>query len=123
MIFIAFFGIQDKEKDLGTKNNIVCPACGKLARYEIYKFYRYFHLFFIPIFRWNIKYMVKSSCCGCLYELDSLVGKNFENNPATDIREENLHPVNNYYPFKYCSNCKTDIPAEFHYCPYCGGKV
>lgn len=123
MFFIAFFGIQDKDKHIGTYNNIVCPSCGKLARYEIHKLYRYFHIFLIPTFRWNVKYIVKTSCCGCLYELDPFVGEEFERNPDTEIKKENLRRVNNYLPLKYCSNCKTDVPAEFNYCPYCGGKL
>ena len=45
MFFIAFFGIQDENKHIGTYNNIVCPSCGRLDRYEIHKSYRYFHIF------------------------------------------------------------------------------
>jgi len=123
VFFIAFFGIQDKDKYIGTYNNVVCPSCEKLARYEIYKSYRYFHIFFIPIFKWDIKYIVKTSCCGSLYELNTKVGEEFEKNPDIEIREENLRRVNNYLPFKYCPICKTDVPAEFNYCPYCGGKL
>ena len=123
MFFVAFFGIQDKEKYIGTYNNIICPSCERLANYEIYKSYRYFHIFFIPVFRWNVKYLVKASCCGALYELDPVVGRDFERNPNTEIRDENLRRVNNYMPFKYCPNCKTDVPADFKYCPYCGGRL
>ncbi|NLP00657.1 MAG: zinc ribbon domain-containing protein [Clostridiaceae bacterium] len=123
MFFIAFFGIQDENKHIGTYNNIVCPSCGRLDRYEIHKSYRYFHIFFIPAFRWNVKYIVKTTCCGSLYELDPAVGKEFEKNPNTEIKKENLHPINSYLPFKYCSNCKTNVPAEFNYCPYCGGNL
>ena len=123
MFFMAFFGIQDKDKYIGTYNNIVCLSCGRFGRFEIYKSYRYFHIFFIPIFRWYVKYIVKTSCCGCLYELDPFVGNEFEKNPDTEIKKEDLRWINNYLPFKYCSNCKTDVPAEFNYCPYCGGKL
>ncbi|MGB3973931.1 MAG: zinc ribbon domain-containing protein [Peptococcia bacterium] len=123
MFFIGIFGIQDKDKYIGTYNNIECPSCGRLARYEIHKLFRYFHIFFIPVFRWNVKYIVKSSCCGSLYELDSLVGREFEKNPNTEIKQENLRRINNYLPFRYCSTCNTDVAAEFNYCPYCGGQL
>jgi len=123
MFLIGIFGIQDKEKYIGTYNNIVCPSCGRFARYEVYKWYRYFHIFFIPVFRWNVRYIVKTSCCGSLYELDPFVGKEFERNPNTEIKEENLRPINSYLPFKYCRNCNTNVPAEFNYCPYCGGRL
>jgi hypothetical protein len=123
MFFIAFFGIQDKDKYIGNCNNIICPSCERLARYEIHKSYRYFHIFLIPIFRWNVKYTVKTSCCGSLYELDPFVGKEFEENPDTEIKKENLKRVNDYVPFKFCSNCRVDVPTEFNYCPYCGKKL
>ncbi|AGC68182.1 hypothetical protein Cst_c11870 [Thermoclostridium stercorarium subsp. stercorarium DSM 8532] len=123
MFFVGVFGVQDKDKYIGAYNNIICPSCGSLARYEIFKTYRYFHIFFIPTFRWNIRYIAKTSCCGRLYELDPVVGREFENNPYAEIREENLRPLGNYSPFKYCINCRTNIPAEYNFCPYCGGKL
>ncbi|HOV70536.1 MAG TPA: zinc ribbon domain-containing protein [Clostridia bacterium] len=123
MFFFALFGIQDKVKYIGTNNNVVCPSCGKFAKYEIHKSYMYFHVFFIPIFRWNVKYFVKTSCCGSFYELDPAVGKEFEKNPGTEIKPENLRRVDDYLPNKHCPNCKTDVPADFKYCPYCGGEL
>lgn len=123
MFFFTFFGIQDKNQYIGACTTIVCPSCGKLARYEVYKSYRYFHIFFIPVFRWNIRYFVKTSCCGCLYELNPVAGKEFEKNPGTEIRYEDLRPVSNYLPYRHCQNCNADVPAEFNYCPYCGGKL
>lgn len=122
MFFIAF-KIQDKDKHIGSYNNIVCPSCGNLARYDIYKLYRYLHIFFIPTFRWNVRYLVKTSCCGRYYELDPGVGKEFENNPNTEIKDENLRQAGIYSPYKYCTHCKTNVPTEFIYCPYCGDKL
>jgi hypothetical protein len=123
MFFIAFFGIQDKEKHIGTCNNVICPSCERLTKYEVNKYYRYFHLFFIPIFKWNIRYLVKTSCCSGLYELDPVVGKEFEKNPGTEIRSEHLQQIRSHMPFKHCPDCNTDVLSEFSYCPYCGGKL
>ena len=97
MIFVAFFGIEDKNVHIGVKNNVVCPSCGHLTHLEMYKAYRYLHIFFIPTFRWNRRYYVKTPCCSALYELDMPVGQAFEENPDTEIRPENLHRV--YSPF------------------------
>ena len=123
MFFVAFFGIEDKEKHIGNYNNIICPSCGRLDRFEIYKTYRYLHIFFIPTFRWNVRYIAKTSCCGSLYELDPEVGREFEKNPDTEIKMENLRRIDSYLPFKYCPNCRTNVPREFSYCPFCGGKL
>ena len=122
MFFISIFGIQDKEKYIGTCNNIICHSCGRLSKYEVYKVYRYFHIFFMPIFNWNVRFIVIIPCCNSLYELDPIVGREFEKNPNTQIKEENLRRVDNM-PFKYCSNCKRNIFAEYNFCPYCGGKL
>jgi len=122
MFFIAL-GVQDKDKFTGSCNNVVCPSCGRLARYDIYKSYRYLHIFFIPTFKWNVKYLVKTSCCGSYYELDPEVGRKFEKDLNTEIKYENLRMINIDSPYKFCPQCKTNIPAEYSYCPYCGGKL
>ncbi|HHT53744.1 MAG TPA: zinc ribbon domain-containing protein [Clostridiales bacterium] len=123
MFFIAFFGIQDKDKYIGSTNNVTCPECGELAGCEIHKQNRYFHVFFIPVYRWNVRYIAKTSCCGCAYELDRTVGREFEKNPDTEIKKENLRRPESCLPFKFCANCRVDVPAEFKYCPYCGIKL
>lgn len=123
MFFVAMFGVQDKDKHIGTYSNIACPSCGGLAECEVYKSYRYLHIFFIPVFRWNVRYIIKFFCCGGLYELDPSVGKQLEKNPNIEIMEENLRRINYHLPFKYCSNCKTEVFAEFNYCPYCGERL
>ncbi len=122
MFFIAL-GLQDKDKHLGSYNNVVCPSCGRLTRYDIFKSYRYLHIFFIPTFTWNVKCLVKTSCCGSYYELDPEVGKKFEKNPNTEIKNENLRQINIHSTNKYCPHCKTNVPPEFNYCPYCGNKL
>jgi len=122
MFFLAL-GIQDKDKELGSYNNIVCPSCGRLARYDIHKVYRYLHVFFIPTIRWNQRYLARTSCCGSLFELDPEVGREFERNPNTDIRAENLRPIYGSMPYKYCPNCKAEVPVEYSFCPYCGGRL
>jgi len=69
----------------------------------------------------NSRRLLITGTCGRLYELDPFVGREFEKNPYTEIKKENLRQLN--LPFKYCINCKADVPAEFSYCPYCGGKL
>ena len=123
MFFIAFFGIQNKEKHIGSCSNVVCAVCGRLSRYEISKVYRYFHIFLIPLFRWNVRYFARSACCGSLFELEPAIGKEFEKNPATEIKNEHLRQIGSHSPFKYCSSCRCSLAADYTYCPYCGGKL
>jgi len=123
MFFFAFFGIQDKEEFLGSCNNVVCPGCGRLTRLDVYKTYRYLHIFFIPTFRWDTRYYVKAACCGSLYELEGDVGRAFEHDPSTEIRSEHLRPVHAYSPYKFCPSCNATVPPQYSFCPYCGGRL
>jgi RNA polymerase subunit RPABC4/transcription elongation factor Spt4 len=123
LFFIGIFGIDRKQKPLGTYNNAICPACGALTRLEIFKTYSYFHIFFIPIFRWNVKYFVKSVCCSSIYELDPVIGKQYEKEGSVEIRSEHLRPVSEYLPYKVCSNCGARFESGYGFCPYCGNKL
>lgn len=123
MFFFAFFGIQDREERLGACPNVVCPECGRLTRFDVYKYYKYLHIFFIPTFRWDTRYLVRTPCCGALYELDPEIGRAFERNPNTEIRPERLRRLNAASPYKYCPTCQVTVPPDFEYCPYCGGKL
>ncbi|HEX9062212.1 MAG TPA: zinc-ribbon domain-containing protein, partial [Clostridia bacterium] len=59
MFFIGVFGIDSANKKIGNHNNANCPACGHMTHFEIIKSYSYLHIFFIPTFRWNIRYYLK----------------------------------------------------------------
>ena len=123
MFFIGIFGIHQTEKPIGTYNNAICPACGGFTRFEIFKSYTYFHIFFIPTFRWNIKYYVKTACCGSIYELDPDIGKQYEKDQNPRIDNEHLRPTYRYSPFKSCSDCKAKVESRYSYCPYCGKRL
>ena len=123
MFFIAVLGVEDKDKHIGTYNNAICPSCGGLTRYEVQKVYRQLHIFIIPTIKWNTRYYVRTPCCGSLFELDPVVGKEFEGNPDITIREEDLRRVYDRPHSRYCANCRVEVPEQFSYCPYCGGKL
>ena len=57
-----------------------------------------FHFFFIPVFRWNTRYLRENLVLRSLYELDPAVGKEFERSDI-EIRNENLRRVENYPHF------------------------
>ena len=76
MFFIGIFGIHQSES-LETYNNAICPLVAGLLRFEIFKTYSYFHIFFIPIFKWNTRYFVKTACCNSVYELNPDIGKQY----------------------------------------------
>ena len=78
MFFIGIFGTNHAQKPIGTRGNIICPSCGSLTHSEVFKAYSYFHVFFIPTFRWNTRYYTRFNCCGKVYGLEPDIGRQFE---------------------------------------------
>lgn len=120
MFFIA--GTATKEKKLDFTQSIVCEICGSYGRYEVFMTYSYFSLFFIPIFKWNKKYYVLTSCCNTTYLLDKDIGQDIERAANITINESYLQAIN-IHRKKVCSNCKSHIEDSFEYCPKCGVKL
>lgn len=123
MFFIGIFGIHQSEKFVETYNNAICPSCGGLTRFEIFKTYSYFHIFFIPIFKWNTRYFVKTACCNSVYELNPDIGRQYDKGHSPEILNEHLRPIYNHFPDKTCPNCKANIESDYSFCPYCGARV
>lgn len=120
MFFFVFFGIKDKEILLGNSNDIICPQCGEVTNGEVYKTYSYFHLFLIPLVKWNRRYFVKTNCCKRVYMLNPEVGKQFEKDSNIVINKGDLEIIEVYTHMKYCDHCRVNVPNEYQYCPYCG---
>ncbi|MCX7842482.1 MAG: zinc ribbon domain-containing protein, partial [Clostridia bacterium] len=107
MFFIGVFGISDAQKHIGTYNNAICPSCGSLTRYEIFKSYSYLHIFFIPIFRWSVRYYVQSACCNRVFELDPSIGKQVLDGHQPEIKDDYLNPLRQHQTHFVCKNCNT----------------
>lgn len=139
MFFIGIFGIDQAYKELGTRNNIVCPSCSAWSHLLISKTYTYFHVFFIPTFRWNTRYLARAACCGTLFELDPEVGAELEqtwrHDPSasgSDIRAEHLRPLGQRsasgrqatMTCPHCGQVIADAQATgYQYCPFCGKSL
>lgn len=122
MFFVGIFGIDQAQKNIGTYNNTICPSCGALSRFEVIKAYSYFHIFFIPTFRWNVRYYVKTTCCKSIYGLDAHIGIHYENGSAPEITNEHLRPLTHHQASDTCSGCGARIEPGYSFCPYCGRK-
>lgn len=122
MFFV--FGVSNKEKELDFTQTTICPSCGSYGRYQVFMTYTYLSLFFIPTFKWNKKYYVKTSCCNSLYSIEDDLGKAIERGENLTIHESDLHPINvNYNQERYCPNCSYKLESEYDYCPKCGRKI
>lgn len=122
MLFIG--GISNGEKKLDYVQNIICPRCGSFGRMEVYMTYMYFSFFFIPIFKWNKKYFVKTTCCNSIYILDNDLGAKISRGDCTSISEHDLELANYNQPsINKCSICGHICDNDFEYCPKCGNKL
>lgn len=123
MFFI--FGIESKEKIINTIANVICKGCGQMSSYELIIKYNFLHLFFIPVFKWNKKYYLRSRCCGSLFEISKDVfDKISQQGKEVNINDYELKEV--YNPNKgtvICSRCGRRSDSDFEYCPYCGSKL
>lgn len=120
MFFI--FGISSKQKAIDFTQTIICPSCESYGRLELFMTYSFASLFFIPIFKWNKKYYIKTSCCGSLYLIENDLGKAIERGEANKINESDMHPISINRSWS-CSNCSYTIEDNFEYCPKCGEKL
>ncbi len=125
MFFIGIFGIEQKEKELREFENIVCPDCGRLSRAVLILQYTFFHVFFIPTFRWNRRYFIRVRGCGAVYEADCDDGRQLQS--AGDIDFSRLKKVSSGFGaykdyYTTCASCGSAFDSDFAYCPHCGAR-
>ncbi|HHT66460.1 MAG: zinc ribbon domain-containing protein [Caldicoprobacterales bacterium] len=119
MFFI--FGISNGRKQLDYHQSTVCNVCGRYGSYQVFMEYMFFSLFFIPVFKWNKTYFVKTSCCETLYTIDSELGRRIAKGENLTLGEEDLHVVQRgrYFGIKRCRQCGYTTDEDFQYCPKC----
>ena len=123
MFFIMGISQGNKEliRNAGRMN--ICKNCGSYTTYNVFMTYMYLSIFFIPIFKWNIKYYTQSSCCKSIFILDKEKGKMIKNGEDVIINDADLRIVNEYETVKICKNCGYQTAQGFDYCPKCGNKL
>ncbi len=122
MIFI--FSISNREEEFDFSQTKICKICGSYGRLEAFMTYSYFSLFFIPIFKWNKKYYIKSTCCASIYRIEKELGKDIKRGESVTIQESDLNLVStNYKDMQVCENCNYPVEEAFEYCPKCGEKL
>lgn len=125
MVVYMFFimGVSTKEEKIDFNQTEICPNCDSFSRLELFMTYSYLMLFFIPVFKWNRKYYVKSSCCNSLYTIDKELGESIRRGRVSRINPEDLHTINQGYRSNNCPNCTYPLEADYAYCPRCGTSL
>ncbi|AKA67438.1 zinc-ribbon domain-containing protein [Clostridium scatologenes] len=125
MFFIGIFGVEDKQKQIKDINTINCKNCNGI-RHILIKQYSFFHIFFIPIFKWNIRYLLICNNCNTIYEIPKEKGIRAENGEDSAITYWDLKIIGNYNGAQAqlrCSRCGRGIDSNFEFCPYCGERL
>lgn len=131
MFFIM--GLSDAQKKLNFIQTMLCSRCQQFGRFEVFMTYTYFSLFFIPIFKWNKRFYVRTSCCNTVYSIDESMGKRILKGENINLREEDLHfdhrDFSSYQSSQHhntlhqCSNCGYMAEGDFVFCPKCGNRL
>lgn len=121
MVFIG--GVSQGQKKLDYKELNICKCCGKYSNIEVYMTYWYFMFFFIPVFKWNKEYYVKTSCCDKVAKIDNEIGKSIEKGQGGNINADKLDFGCDDYSIKVCSVCGYETEEDFTYCPKCSNKL
>jgi hypothetical protein len=128
MFFIGIFGVLSKEQEIADLKDLPCRFCDGYHGGSVIKSYSYFHVFFIPVHKWNIKYYVICKGCSSIYEISPEKGKLLETGQTNEVdhwdlkvfKEQSSESTNG--GVKKCTHCGETISDEFIYCPRCGKK-
>ncbi|OPL09658.1 MAG: hypothetical protein AVO33_06515 [delta proteobacterium ML8_F1] len=114
MFFIGVFGISFKEEE----KPLASPV-EECESPELVRRYRFFHFFFIPLFRWDFEYFLKCSG-GRVLKLKL--------SPGQRAWEDTSQPLS-YWDYeivkavKTCRVCGAALENTYEYCPQCGTKI
>lgn len=123
MFFIGIFGIDRRQKRIKPLKQLQCKGCN-CEGLELYKEYSFFHLFFIPIIKWNIRYFAFCKNCGTVYDIKTEKAIKEESGQEGVITYWDINQPNysGYQVSIKCNSCGKDLEDNYTYCPFCGSK-
>ena len=122
MFFIGILGTDNKFKEIKNLDNINCKICDSNKDMKLIKEYSYFHIFFIPIIKWNVNYYVLCDKCNSVFKLKEEKGKLLEKGENVEITYWDLEEISTNHK-NICSNCGKEVENDYTYCPFCGEKI
>ncbi|NDL68774.1 zinc ribbon domain-containing protein [Anaerotalea alkaliphila] len=125
MLLIA--GITTQQKQLDYNQGMLCPLCCNFGRYEVYMETMVATLFFLPLFRWNKKFYVITTCCHSVYAISKELGTAIAKGEPVRLEEKDLHLVHRSREAScnlsagelHCPQCGAQVQEDFKFCPQC----
>lgn len=122
MIFIG--GITKKRDELNINQTQTCSVCHRVGGFKAFVEYSALSLFFIPVFKWNKKYYLESTCCGSIFSISDELGRDLEYQRNITIKDSDLNPVYTNNTKKYsCVHCGYTAEEDHTFCPKCGNRL
>lgn len=126
MFFIGIFGFESAKKVLKDVHNIICEACGRYSYCVLEYYYDYFHIFFIPVIKWNKVWRIRFNCCGAVYTCDKETAKEITETGKIDFsklkQEKTYKNESRHAGVKRCPACGAEVEERYPFCPYCGQR-
>ncbi|NLN81390.1 MAG: zinc-ribbon domain-containing protein [Clostridiales bacterium] len=119
MLFL--FGIGSGQKDYGLFPKIPCFFCAERRQMRLSKHYSYFHLFFIPIFHFNVTYYFTCPKCSTVYFCNRQKARQIHHYTPVRVEFSDILPANR--AFQYCSKCSAAARQDDLFCPICGTEL
>lgn len=115
MFFVMGFGSKDEFlKNVSFK----CTNCLN-EKFELYQVSNVFSFFFIPIFKFNKKFLIVCKNCKSIYKLkNESLKKVLDSSWVTYDDIEEIIRNNNV-----CKNCGCMVDKSDKFCPNCGNKL
>ncbi|MCF2612033.1 zinc ribbon domain-containing protein [Fusobacterium perfoetens] len=115
MFFVMGFGSKD---ELLKEVSFRCTNCIN-EKFELHQMSNVFSFFFIPIFRFNKKFLIVCKNCKSIYRLkNESLEKVLETSNVTYDDVEEIIRNNNV-----CKNCGHRVDETDKFCPNCGNKL
>lgn len=123
MFFMA--GMYPERKELNYHQPILCSNCSQFGRYEAYMECNVLSLFFIPVFKFDKKYYLRTTCCNTVYlitnlEMAKMIERGQESNVFLNSEDLLLLQTDLFYNSTKCLSCGFETEGSFKYCPNCG---
>ncbi|MGL4790762.1 MAG: zinc-ribbon domain-containing protein [Anaerotignaceae bacterium] len=117
-------GIMPVEKEINYSFSGICSRCGKICNFKIFMVGSCLSVFFIPLFTFGKRYIVRVNCCESVFELNKEIGKRLEKKEDIAITESDLIQIGgDFNAYNCCSQCGYELKPDFQHCPKCGKKL